>query len=162
MGDRGGLRGRVVLEQGRGQLGALAGGPAQDRVDEAGGVGGAGALDQLDRLVDGGVVGGAVGEEQLVEAEAQGGEHRRVEQPGRAAGQAFDRGVGGAAALDGAVGEPLGLGALAPLEAEALGAGAEGALGEGVLLEGLPDRREGERAGRRDHGHSFGSEWPRR
>ena len=148
-------------QQRRGQLLALAGRAAQHRVDEAGGVGGAGSLDQLDRLVDGGVVGGAVGEEQLVEAEPQGRQHRRVEQAGRAPGQPFDRGVGGAAALDGAVGEPLGLGALAAVEAEPLGAGAEGALGEGVLLEGLPDRREGERAGRRDHG-SFGSEWPRR
>ena len=93
MGDRGGLRGRVVAEQRRGQRLALAGGAAQDGVDEAGGVGGAGALDQLDRLVDGGVVGGAVGEEQLVEAEPQGGEDRRVEQPGRAVGEPFDRGV---------------------------------------------------------------------
>ena len=111
-------------------------------------MGGAGPLDQLDRLVDGGVVGGAVGEEQLVEAEAQRRQHRRVEQPGRAAGEPLDRGVGGAAALDGAVGEPLGLGALAAGEAEALGLGAEGALGEGVVLEGRADRREGERAGR--------------
>ena len=80
-------------------------------------MGGAGPLDQLDRLVDGGVVGGAVGEEQLVEAEAQGGQDRRVEQPGRALGEAFDRRVGGAAALHGAVGEPLRLGALAAVEA---------------------------------------------
>ena len=57
-------------------------------------MGGAGRLDQLDRLVDGGVVGGGVGEEQLVEAEPQGRQHRRVEQPGRAAGEPFDRGVG--------------------------------------------------------------------
>ena len=76
-------------------------------------MGGAGALDQLDRLVDRRVVGRAVGEEQLVEAEAQGGDHRRVEQPRRAFGEALDRRVGGAAALHGAEGEALRLGALA-------------------------------------------------
>ena len=124
-------------------------------------MGGAGRLGQLDRLVDGGVVGGAVGEEQLVEPEAQGGEDRRVEQAGGAAGEALDRSVARPPPLHGAVGEALGLGPLAAVEAEALGAGAEGALGVGVLLEGLADRREGERARRRDHG-SFGSEWPRR
>ena len=69
-----------------------------------------GPLDQLDRLVDRRVIGRPVGEEKLVEAEAQGGEHRRVEQPRRALGEALDRGVGGSAALDGAVGEPLRLG----------------------------------------------------
>ena len=89
VGDRGGLGGRVVAEQRRGQLAALAGRPAQHRVDEAGGVGGAGALDQLDRLVDGGVVGRAVGEEQLVEAEAQ----RRPAPAGRAAGSSARRGA---------------------------------------------------------------------
>ena len=81
-------------------------------------MGGAGALDQLDRLVDGGVVGGGVGEEQLVEAEPQRRQHRRVEQPGRAPGEPFDRDVAGAAALHGAVGEALGLGAVAAGEAE--------------------------------------------
>ena len=80
------------------------------------GMGGAGRLDQLDRLVDRGVVGGRVGEQQLVEAEAQRGEHRRIEQPRSSARRAADRRVGGAAALHGAVGEALGLGALAPLE----------------------------------------------
>jgi hypothetical protein len=161
VGDRGRLGSRVVLQQSGRQLDAFAGRPPQDRVDEAGGVRRASALDQLHRLVDGGVVGRAVGEEQLVQAQPQGGQHRRIEQPRRAPGQPFDRGVGRAAALDGAVGEPLRLSALATVEVEALGAGAEGALGEGVLLEGLPDRLEGERAGRRDQG-SFGSKWPRR
>ena len=85
---------------------------------------GAGRLDQLDRLVDGGVIGGAVGEEQLVEAEPQGGEHRRVEQPGRAPGEPFDRRVGGAAPLHGAVGEPLRLGALAAADAPTAAASA--------------------------------------
>ena len=87
----------------------------------------AGALDQLDRLVDRGVVGRAVGEEQLVEAEPQRRQHRRVEQPRSPAGEPLDRGVGGAAALHGAVGEPLRLGPLAPAEPAALGACAEGA-----------------------------------
>ena len=80
MGDRGALRGRVVVEQRGGELGPLARRPPQDRVDEAGGVGGARrALTELDRLVDGGMVGSRVAEEQLEEAEAQGGEDRRVE-----------------------------------------------------------------------------------
>ncbi len=55
-----------------------------------------GDLDQLDRLVDGGVVGGPVGEEQLVEAEAQRRGDRRVEQPDRPTGELLDRRVGGA------------------------------------------------------------------
>ena len=100
----------------RGQLRALADRSAQDGVDQAGGVGGAGPLDQLDRLVDRGVVGRGVGEEQLVEAEPQRGQHRRVEQSRRALGEPFDRDVAGAAALHGAVGEALGLGALAAVE----------------------------------------------
>ena len=116
VGDRGRLGGRVVAEQRLAQLLALASGPPQHRVDEPGGVGGAGPLDQLDRLVDGGVVGGPVGEEQLVEAEPQAGEHRRVEQPGRTLREALDRGVGGPAPLHGAVGEALRLGALAAPE----------------------------------------------
>ena len=145
------------------ELGAFAPRPAQDRVDEAGGVRRAGSLDQLDRLVDGGVVGRAVGEEQLVEAEAQGGEHRRVEQPRRALGEPLDRRVGGSAPLDRAVGEPLRLGALAPVDAPLRRGLAEGALGEGVLLEGRPEHLEGERPGRRDPALlGAQSGWPRR
>ena len=122
--------------------------PAQDGVDEARGVGGAAGLGQLDRLVDGGVVGRGVGEEELVEAESQGSQHRRVEQAGRALGEAFDRDVAGAAALDGGVGEALRLGAVAAAEAEAVRLGAEDALGEGVVLKGGANRREGEGARR--------------
>ena len=129
----------------------------------------AGALDQLDRLVDGGVVGGAVGEEQLVEAEPQRGQHRRVEQPRRAAGQTFDRGVGGAAALDGAVGEPLGLGALAARRGRARSAPARKARSVKASRSKVSRivSKASERAGAiahcspRTHG-SFGSEWPRR
>ena len=80
-------------------------------------MGGAGALDQLDGLVDRGVVGRRVGEQQLVEAEPQRGQDRRVEQADRALGEALDRRVAGPAALDGAVGESLRLGALAAGEA---------------------------------------------
>ena len=124
-------------------------------------MGGAGPLDQLDRLVDRGVVGGRVGEEQLVEAEPQRRQHRRVEQPRRALGEALDRGVGGAAALHGAVGEPLRLGALAAAEAALVRRRAEGALGEGALLEGRPEHLEGERPAREPL-TAFGSGWPRR
>ena len=45
-------------------------------------------LDQLDRLADRGVVRGRVGEEQLVEAESQRGEDRRVEAAQRAVDEA--------------------------------------------------------------------------
>ena len=129
-------------------------------------MGGVGPLGQLDRLVDGGVVGGAVGEQQLVEAEPQRRQDGRVEQAGRAVGEAFDRRVEGAAALDRAVGEPLRLGALAAGQPALLGAGAEGALGEGVVLEGGAERLEGERAGGAITGRgvhaSFGGACPRR
>ena len=54
-----------------------------------------------------------VGEEQLVEAEAQAGENRRVEHVRRALGEALDRRVAGPPPLHRAEGEPLGLGALA-------------------------------------------------
>ena len=161
MGDRGGLGGRVVAEQRRGELLALARGAAQDRVDEAGGVGRLGDLHQLDRLVDGGVVGGPVGEEQLVEAEPQRRRDRRVEQADRPPGEPFDRRVGGAAPLHRAVGEPLRLRPVAPVQPEPLGPGAEGELGVALALEGLPQHLEGERPRRRyRHGEphaSFGS-----
>ena len=76
--DRLGLAGRDRAQaqrlaygavQRRGQRLTLAGGAAQDRVDEAARVAGTGPLDQLHRLVDGCVVGRAVGEQQLVEAQ---------------------------------------------------------------------------------------------
>ncbi len=162
MGDGGGLGSRVVPEQGGDQLGALPRRAPQHRVDEAGGVSGAGRLDQLDRLVDRGVVGGRVGEEQLVEAEAQRRQHGRVEQSGRAAREPLDRRVGGAAPLHRPVGEALGLGPLAPGQAVAVGGGAEGPLGEGAVLEGGADHLEGERPGGGDGTHSFGNGWPRR
>ena len=143
VGDRGGLGGRVVAEQRRGQLGALAGRAAQHRVDEARGVGGAGPLDQLDRLVDGGVVGRAVGEEQLVEAEPQRGQHRRVEQAASArravrSPRRWCRGAGRRRRRAAAPGRARGR------RPRAAGGLAEGALGEGALLEGRPDGLEGE------------------
>ena len=115
--------------------------PAQDRVDEARRMRCLRRLGQLDRLVDSGVVGGAVGEEELVEAEPQRRQDGRVEEAGRAVGEAFDRRVEGAAALDRAVGEALRLGALTALQPALLGPGAEGALGEGLFLEGGPQHR---------------------
>ena len=109
--------------------------------------GGPGPLDQLDRLVDRGVVGRAVGEEELVEAEAQAGQHRRVELAQRAVDEPLERRVDRAAPLHGAVGEPLRLGALAAVELGAVRRLAEGALGVRFVLEGRPDRLEGELRG---------------
>ena len=79
----------------------------------------AGRPHRLDRLVDGGMVGRGVAEEELVEAEAKGGKDRRVEPAGRALGKEGDRGIGGSPPLDRAVGEPLRLGALPAGEAAA-------------------------------------------
>ena len=150
MGDGGELRSRVVAEQRLAELGAFPPRAAQDGVDEARRVSRPGFLDQLDRLVDGGVIGRAVGEEQLVEAQAQSGDHRRIEHPRRAFGEPLDRRVAGAAALDRAVGDALGLGPLAAADAPHRRGLAEGALGEGVLLEGRAQHFVGERPGGRD------------
>ena len=80
----------------------------------------------------------------------QSSDHRRVEQPQRAFGEALDRGVGGAAALYGAEGKALRLGALATGQLPSVGGLAEEALGVDVLLEGRPDRLEGKRPSGRD------------
>ena len=98
---------------------------------------------------------------QQTEAEPQGGQHRWVEQTGRAPGEALDRGVGGAAALHSAISQALRLGAVAAGNPEAVGVLAKGALGVGAVLESLANGREGERARGRNHA-SFGSGWPRK
>ena len=125
-------------------------------------MGGPGALDQLDGLVDRGVVGRRVGEQELVEAEAQGGQDRRVEAPGRPArraGRSRRRLV--AAPLDGAVGEALRLGALAT--AQALASRRRPRKARSVKAPSSKVSRTTSKATRPRLGdHSFGSEWPRR
>jgi hypothetical protein len=97
-----------------------------------------------------------------------GREHGLIVAAQRPVGEALESGVERGAALHGAVGEALGLGALATVDVTFVRGLAEGALGVGLALEGCPDRLEGEPAGRRDddsgprRAHSFGSEWPRR
>ena len=152
--------GRVVAEQGCRESVALAGGTAQDGVDEPRGMGSTGPLDQLDRLVDRGVIGRSVGEEQLVDAQPQAGQDGRVELAQWAVDEPLEGRVDRAAPLHGAEGEPLRLRPLAAVELTHIGRLAEGALGVGAVLECRPDRLEGEQAGGRDH--SFGSGWPRR
>ena len=120
-------------------------------------MGGAGQLDQLDGLVDGGVVGCRVGEQELEKAEPQAGQHRRVEQSRRALGEALDRRVAGPAPLHGPIGEALRLSPLAAAEAALAGPLAEGELGEGPLLERRPNRLEGDGPGHRHLAHSLGS-----
>ena len=107
---------------------------------------GAGGADRLDRLVDRGVVGRRIAEEELVEAEPEGGQHRRVEPPRRPLGEDRDRGVGGPPPLDRAIGEPLCLGALPAGEAGGVGRLAERPLRECAVLERLAHDREGDRA----------------
>ena len=67
---------------------ALRGGPPEDRVDEPAPPR-TRALGELDGLVDRGVVGDAAEEQQLVEPEPEGREHRRVEPLEGAAGEAL-------------------------------------------------------------------------
>jgi hypothetical protein len=160
VGDRGRLRGRVVAEQQPDQLLPLAGRAAQHRVDEPRGVRGAGLLRQLDRLVDGGVVGRRVGEEQLIGAQAQRREDGRIELSQRPIDESFERGVDRSPALHGSEGEALGLGTVAAAQPALVGRPAKGALGVRLFPEGRPDGLVGELARRRDH--NLGSGWPRR
>ncbi len=117
---------RCGVVEGAQQLPPLAGGAAQHGVDQARrrlppptGV----PLGELDRLVDGGVIRDRVGEQQLEEAEPQGGEGRGVELGDGPVGESLDQVVAGAASLNGAVGEALSLSPLASLKAVALGGG---------------------------------------
>ena len=158
--DRGGLRSRVVAQQRLDQRLALATDPPQHGVDEPRGVRCPRPLDQLDRLIDRGVVGGSVGEEQLVDAEAQPGQHRRVDLTQRPVDEPVERGVDRAAALHGAIAEPLRLGSLATLELGGVGRLTKGQLSVRFALEGGADRLERELTGGSDH--SLGREWPRR
>ena len=138
MGDGGALWGRVVLEERSGELGPLPRRTPQNGVDEAGGMAGARHPHRLHRLVDRGVVGRGVAEEQLVEPEAERGENRRVEAGRRPFRQPPDRGVGGPPPLDRAVCEPLGLGTLPAFQPVRIGGLAKSALGEGAVLERRP------------------------
>ena len=142
MRHRGRLHGGVVGQTG-GDLVAFAKGPPEDRVDEAGGVVGTGLADEADRLVDGGVVGGRVGEEDLVHAQPQRRHHRRQRTTATFLLEAMDEGVRGPLALDRPVGEPLGLCPGAGFQAPPFGFVAEGDLGEFVLLEGAAEHGEG-------------------
>ena len=100
----GGLLGRGVAERREQRVGSLARGAAQHRVDEP--VAGAGVrLGELDGVADDGVVGRAAHVQQLVEAEPQRGEQRRVERRHGTLGELLDEVVERALALDGAVGE---------------------------------------------------------
>jgi hypothetical protein len=113
-------------------------GAPQDGVHEAGAgaaTTAAVALGELHGLVDGGVVGGGVGEGELVQAQAQRGEDRRVQLLGRAVGEPLDQVVGGAPSLDGAIREPLSLRALAGVEIVALGGRRERPIGPRTVLE---------------------------
>src|SRR5262249_20937575 len=101
-----------------------------------------GGAHRLDRLVDRGVVGRGVAEEELVYAESEGGEDGRVESPGGTVREEGDRGVGGSPPLDGNRSPALRLGALAAGEAARLGCLPERPLGERPVLEGLAHDRE--------------------
>lgn len=97
----------------------LGDGPAQHGVDQARRAAAPG-LGLLDGLVDGGVGGDPVTEQQLVETEAKDGEDRRIERADRPPGQCDDDVVEGVAALDGPVGQAGGQRPLARLQAGGL------------------------------------------
>jgi hypothetical protein len=141
--DRG-VGGRRVT----GQPGALARGAAQHGVDEAMAAAAVALrLGQLDALRHGRVVGDAVEEEQLVEAEAQRRGDGRVELadgPGERGDVVIER----AEALDGAVRELTGKGPVAADEVPGLRV--QGAVCVGALLGHPPEDGEGGQAGRRD------------
>jgi len=123
------------------------------------------ALGQRDRLVDGGVVGAAAAEEELEQPEPQRRGDRSVEAVGLAAGQPANQLVGGAAALDGPVGEPLRAGALRTGQLVALGRGRERAVGPGAMLEAPPQdliRRSASGVQSAQGTAGAGTGWPRR
>ena len=147
MGDR--CPGRIAVAEPGQQPLALAGGAAEDGVDEPRTpAAAAAALRQRHRLVDRGVVGVAGPVEQLVEAEAQRRPQRRVDALDRAAAEQRDEVVAGSPPLHGPVGEGLRLGPLAALEAEPDGGGAERSIGPCVLFEDPPQGLVGHPPGR--------------
>ena len=118
----------------------LARGPPQDRVDEP--VPGASlVLGQLDGLGDGRVVGGALQVQQLVQAQAQGVDDRRVEPAHVAFGQLADHVVERRAALDRAVGQAHRQRPFAPVQL--LRRRAQRLVGVGAVLEHAHQHRVG-------------------
>ncbi len=122
--------------------------PTQNGVRERHGPLEPGAPHELDRLVDGRVRCG-VGPAELVRAEPQCCEHRRVELPQRSPAERLDRVVERPHALHGAVRDPLRERPL-PL-VQAFGGAAERAVGVGVLLEDAQQHLVCHTTGGRDH-----------
>ncbi len=128
------LRG-VLAQIAEERVGAFARGTTQYRVDEAvtGAGGRAVCLCQLDGVRDDGAVGGAAQIQQLVQAETQRREQRRVEPCGCSPRETLDHVVERAAPLDGAEREAHRKRAVARVERARLGL--QSAVGVGALLE---------------------------
>ena len=124
------------------QVGQALGEPPHDRVREGDRTLEPGGADKLHRLVDGRVRRHPVHEGELVGAQPQRGAHRRVELPHRPAAEGLDAVVERPDALHRPVGELLGEGTVARVEA--LGRAAEGAVGVGLLLEDPLDDLKGD------------------
>ena len=108
-------------------------------------------LGELDGVADDRVVGRAAQVEELVQPEAQRGQHRRVEARGRALGELLDQVVERALALHGAVGESHRKRAVARIERPRLGL--QRLVGVGAVLEHPAQHGVGAAArGRRDRG----------
>ena len=121
----------------------LAGAAAQHGVDELRAAGRL-ALDQLDGLADRRVGGHAVRVGELVEAEAQRGEHERLEPLDRAPGERLDQVVERRPALHRAVGQAHRERALARVEPEPARLAVQRAVGPRPVLEDAP--QHGKRA----------------
>ena len=120
----------------------LAGGAAQDRVDEPGAAARV-LLGELHRLAHRGVGRHAVEVGELEDPEPQRGRARRVEAVDVAPGERRDHVVERGAALDGAVGQAGGEAEVARVEAEPLRLAAQRAIGPGVILEDPAQDRVG-------------------
>ena len=127
------LGGRGV-GQGLDHRAGLAGGPAQDGVDEAG-AGARLALGELDGLGDRGVRGHAVQERQLEHAEPQRAEHGGLELGQRPARERHDHVVERVPPLHDAVGEPHGQRAVAGAQVQSPRLAVQRAVRVGALLE---------------------------
>ena len=138
--------GAAVVELGEQPL-ALPGRPPQDGVDQAGAGTRSGGAGQRHRLVDGRVIGDAVGVVQLIQPQAQRRQHRLVELIHGPAGQRDDQMIEGRATLDRPVGQAHGQRAVAPIQPARLGV--QGAVGVGAALEDPAHHRERAAAGGR-------------
>ena len=142
MGDRGLLRGRIVSQSPEDRV-PFPQRPAKHSVGEAGGVIGPGFTDQAHCLIDRRVIGGAVGVEQLEDAEPKGCGDRRVRSSSLLLGEIGNHPVRGPSPLDRTESESLGLGPGPAGEFLLDGDLAERGFGVLVLFERAAENGEG-------------------